>query len=402
MKHDPLHPSSEDLFAYRDGEMVPEKRAIVEAHVMGCSVCRSFIDQISSLEAEVRQSPDRAPAGYLEGLHESVRARIATAASGAEAGKERRARGAADDRVIGGGAEPWKARERGSEEESAARERGRVKEAPSLPWAAVISTVSAAVAVMVVVVILIKQGPYQRMITPRPKTAETHPPAGGAPTKQESAGGVSVEPERSRAADLEAKAGAGGKKDQGAAGSETPPEELQGAPAVTDEAFRDRLAKRADEVTQKTEPAPAQIGEVAREEANRAAAPDSHFETLRALSAAPGAPGAPSDEAPPSPRYAAILTRYGLPPVWDRDHVSSEALANAEPELRSLYVSGSAGSDSGRVRLYLAEAARLRYAPGDSVLYDEIQRHYRRAITLGGPSSRIARLAEERLRTLER
>ena len=82
--------------------------------------------------------------------------------------------------------------------------------------------------------------------------------------------------------------------------------------------------------------------------------------------------------------------------------VSAEALANAEADLRSFYMSGGAGSDSGRVRLYLAEAARLRYAPGDSVLYDEILRHYRRAIVLGGPYSRIARVAEERLRTLER
>ena len=95
-------------------------------------------------------------------------------------------------------------------------------------------------------------------------------------------------------------------------------------------------------------------------------------------------------------------SRYGLPPVWDGTHVSPEALANAEPDLRSFYMSGSAGSDSGRVRLYLAEAARLRYAPGDSVLYGEILRHYRRVIALGGPTSRLARIAEERLRTLER
>ncbi len=91
MKTDPLHPSSEELFAYRDGELLPEKRAIVEAHVMGCSVCRSFIDQVSSLESELRQSPDRAPAGYLERLHETVRARIAVAASEEPAGEAARA-----------------------------------------------------------------------------------------------------------------------------------------------------------------------------------------------------------------------------------------------------------------------------------------------------------------------
>ena len=65
-------------------------------------------------------------------------------------------------------------------------------------------------------------------------------------------------------------------------------------------------------------------------------------------------------------------------------------------------ISGGAGSDSAGVRLYLAEAARLRYAPGDSTLYDEILRHYRRAADLAGPGSEIARVAEERLRTLER
>jgi hypothetical protein len=366
MKNDALHPSSEELFAYRDGEMVPEKRALIEAHVMGCSVCRSFIDQVSSLEAELRQSADRAPAGYLEGLHESVRARIATAASGAHAGEE--ARAPAEDRVIDGGAERWKARGR-SEEQSAARERGRVKEAPSLPWAAVIATASAAAAVMVVVVILIKQGPYKRMVMPeRRLTARQE--ASSAPEKQ-------AKGERTKAKGDEGRAAARAKA------------------AVTDEAGRDRLQKRADEVAKKEVPAPAQVGEVAPEESNRAAAPES-FKMMEQAS-----PSALQDEATPSPRYAAILTRFGLPPVWDAD-VSSEALANAEPDLRSFYMSGIAGSDSGRVRLYLAEAARLRYAPGDSLLYDEIQRHYRRAIALGGPTSRIARVAEERLRSLER
>ena len=109
-----------------------------------------------------------------------------------------------------------------------------------------------------------------------------------------------------------------------------------------------------------------------------------------------------SEEALSDQRYQSILTRFGLPPVWDGARVSPEALANAEPELRSLYVSGGAGSDSARIRLYLAEATRLRYAPGDSTLYDEIRRHYRRAIDLAGPDAETARVAEERLRTLER
>ena len=362
MKNEPLHPSSEELFAYRDGEIVPEKRAIIEAHVMGCSLCRSFIDQVSALEAELRLSADRAPEGYLEGLSESVRARIAAAASGVSAP---RARADAEDRpALGAG-------ERRSEERSAARERGRVKEAPALPWAAVISTVSAAAAVLVVVVILIKQGPYQRMVTQEPRAkAGQAPPAIQAPAKQrsrEEASGGAPAPVAS--------AGLKAKKEH------TELQEAPGAPAVTDEAARDQLARRADEMAKnRSEPAPAQVG--MEEKAARAFAPE--------------------EEIAPTPGYETLLTRYGLPPVWNGTRVSAEALANAEPDLRSFYMSGSAGSDSGRVRLYLAEAARLRYAPGDSVLYGEILRHYRRAIALGGPSSRLARIAEERLRTLER
>ncbi len=366
MKNEPLHPSSEELFAYRDGEMVPEKRAIIEAHVMGCSLCRSFIDQVSSLEAELRQSADRAPAGYLEGLHESVRARIAAAASGAPV---------ADD------AERWSAPERRSEEKSAARERGRVKEAPGLPWAAVISTASAAAAVMVVVVILIKQGPYQRMVTPQSQVLAKRGPASGGPAKQESR-----EEERDKSdADLRANTGVKAKKEQ----------------AGAEKGRADLLQERADEGLAKTVPAPAQVGEAAPSGAaeSRAAEPEL-FQKLEQKPSA--APGALKEEIAPTPGFEAILTRYGLPPVWDETQVSAGALANAEPDLRSFYVSGGAGSDSGRVRLYLAEAGRLRYAPGDSVLYDEILRHYRRAIALGGPASRIARVAEERLRTLER
>jgi putative zinc finger protein len=333
MKRDPLHPPSEDLFAYRDGELVPEKRALIEAHVMGCSVCRTFIDQVSALEAELRQSPDQAPAGYLEGLHESVRARIATGASEAGAGKK----------------------ERRGDEEGTGGERGRVKEAPSLPWAAIISTVSAAAAVMVVVVILIKQGPYQRMFTPGPKATASRTPA---------------------------------------AKNEVAP-----APAPTEEG-KDRLQKRADEVAMKTAPAPAPAGLAAREEANKAARPESMFQMVGGEPSA--AVGSLSEEAARSPRYAAILARYGLPPLWDGARVAGEALANAEPEFRSLYMSGIAGRDSARVRLYLAEAARLRYAPGDSTLYLEILHHYRRAIELAGPDAETARVAAERLRTLER
>jgi len=401
MKNDFQHPQSEELFAFRDGELLPEKRAIIEAHVMGCSVCRSFIDQVSSLEAELRQSPDRAPTGYLESLHEKVRARIAVAASEA-AGEEAPVVGVPEggERRRGG----VRLRERRRDDAGARRERGRVKEAPVLPWAAVLSTVSAAAAVLVVVAILIKQGPYQRMITPKVPTVAS-PSAGGEGKREGDArgeGGVTLGTVSDKAAGgapgKKVAAGAPG-KDAGVAAREKPAEETTrgAAPpmAKLDQAPEDRLGKAADQAAQKAEPAPEQLGSVNQGESS---------ESRERLQQEPQASAAPRSFARMSqalaPGYAAILSRFGLPPIWNAASVSPEALANAEPELRSLYVSGAAGSDSARVRLYLAEAVRQRYAPGDSTLYDEIQRHYHRAIDLAGTDVETARVAEERLRTL--
>ncbi|HZE20127.1 MAG TPA: zf-HC2 domain-containing protein, partial [Candidatus Angelobacter sp.] len=174
MSDRPIHPPSEDLFAYRDGELSPEKRALIEAHVMGCSTCRSFIDQVSSLEAELRQSPDRAPAEYLEHLHEAVRARIVASGPVGAAGAEElldepEARPALSrDRrgSIRG------SRERRGDGPDVSRDSSRIKEAPKLPWAAVLSTASAAAAVLVVVVILMRQGFDHRMPLPAEKARE--------------------------------------------------------------------------------------------------------------------------------------------------------------------------------------------------------------------------------------
>jgi hypothetical protein len=83
--------------------------------------------------------------------------------------------------------------------------------------------------------------------------------------------------------------------------------------------------------------------------------------------------------------------------------VSADALERAEPELRYLYMSGQADSDSARVRLYLAEAARLRYVPGqDTTLYWRIVHHYGRAIRIQGYDSDVGKIARERLGTLGR
>jgi len=405
MTNERIHPPSEDLFAYRDGELTPEKRAAIEAHVMGCSVCRSLIDQVSSLEAELRQSPDVAPAGYLDHLHEAVRAKVAVAAS--EGGVEEKKAPPREKVPPRLGTVVGAARD---EDEGPRRERGRIKEAPSLPWAAVIGTASAAAAVLVVVVILIRQGPYQKILLPTPKGATVTT----APARQESLVGgeravgsanvdLNVDLKEREAAKKEV---AGTKVAIGAGAATsgtTAPEQVAPKPFANlnpaespteekqDEALKDKLAKRADEIV--AQPAPSAAG-------NQAEADLMDAKTRMQQRAA--SPRAFADEQlAPGPAYDAILKRYNLPPLW-APRVSTEALANAESELRNLYVSGNAGTDSARVRLYIAEAVRLRYSPGDAPLYDEIVHHYRRVIEMSAPDSEMRRVAEERLRSLER
>jgi hypothetical protein len=107
--------------------------------------------------------------------------------------------------------------------------------------------------------------------------------------------------------------------------------------------------------------------------------------------------------APPSAagnRFESALSRYGLPPVWGPG-VSDDLVLKAEPVFRNLYRTGGATTalDSARVRLYLAEAARLHAgAAPDSAAIDEIAHHYRRAIILGAQDPATAGTAERRLR----
>jgi hypothetical protein len=170
-----------------------------------------------------------------------------------------------------------------------------------------------------------------------------------------------------------------------------------------DAEFRDQLSKKADAVAMKA-PAAAQapatgVPEALNSKDAREESPQgSDRQPMSRMKAEPRAQQAPE---PAGNGYHAILARFGLPALWDPS-VTPEALANAEPDLRSFYMSGNAGADSARVRLYMAEAARLRYGPGDTELYDEIQHHYRRVIELAGPDADVARLAKERLRSLER
>jgi len=388
-----VHPPSEELFAYRDGELGPEKRAVVEAHVMGCSVCRALIDQVSALEAELRRSPDSAPDGYFDALGESVRARMAGEAPGAvESRPSPRPAVTREPAPV-----PAPARETARIEREERRESGRVKEVPRLPWAAVIGTASAAAAVLVVVVILIRQGPYQRMVMPERRSVpmSVNPDSGAVNGGELKGQAQNVPPPT-----------AGGAPAEPAPSVVTAPgvpsAEVRAKQSATqnrlDEGMRDQLSKKADEVAMKA-PAAAQApatgaaaqlySKDAREESDRQAQAKTKAEP-RALASLPAASG-----------YQAILDRFGLPALWDAT-VTPDALSNAEPELRSYYMSGNAGADSARVRLYLAEAARLRYGPGDSELYDEIQHHYQRVIELAGPDAEVARVARERLRSLER
>jgi hypothetical protein len=393
MKNDRVHPPSEELFAYRDGELGPEKRAMVEAHVVGCSVCRALIDQVSALEAELRQSPDSAPEGYLDRLSESVRGRVAGTPS------ETGARAGAVREIVREKEKPRE--ERGEEaarvEREERRESGRVKEAPRLPWAAVIGTASAAAAVLVVVVILIRQGPYQRMVMPeRASTGSARQESGAV--KEEAKGQAQNEPTPP----------AGGAPVEPVPSAPSPPAEggaKQGAAQNRlDEGLRDQLSKKADEVAMKA-PAAAQApaaGAAGMTEF-KDKAEEQRLESDQKIAARAKAEPQPlaQKSAVSEAGYASILSRFGLPALWNAS-VTPNALSDAEPGLRSFYMSGNAGADSARVRLYLAEAARLRYGPGDGDLYDEIKHHYQRVIELAGPDAEVARVARERLRSLER
>ncbi|HEU5310288.1 MAG TPA: zf-HC2 domain-containing protein, partial [Candidatus Eisenbacteria bacterium] len=73
------HPSHEDLYAYRDGELTAERRRVVEAHVVGCRACRESIDEISALEAQLRMAPDAVDEEYYDSLAARTMARVRAA-----------------------------------------------------------------------------------------------------------------------------------------------------------------------------------------------------------------------------------------------------------------------------------------------------------------------------------
>jgi hypothetical protein len=120
------HPTSEELFAFRDGELGLEKRGLVEAHVLSCSACQSWLDAMSDAEGMLRQERPEPGDGYFDTLTESVMARVApgsreAARAGAWSGR-RRARSATGRRKPSAPEE--------------ARPRGRAAGPPRLPWPA--------------------------------------------------------------------------------------------------------------------------------------------------------------------------------------------------------------------------------------------------------------------------
>jgi len=373
MTKNPIHPPSEDLFAYRDGELAPEKRSFVEAHVLGCSACRSMMDQVSALESEMRRGPDAAPPGYLEHLHEALRARLASSRPAAPEnvpvppprGREAPTK-KTEDRVSGDGNRRGKV----------IREAGRIEEAPRLPWGAILSTAGAGAAVLVVAVILVRGGFAPKAVhekATRGTEVSQAPPAGtGAP---ESVGRrmAQVPP---------------------------PAPSRDEAKQKKDERFQDQKLAKTGSASGQTENETRSVADemAHRQDEPRAQAPQAA--TPEGLTAPPAAMKslAAGEETP----YQALLRKHRLPPVWSEALVPATALEAAAPELRFLYVTGKAGADSARVRLYLAEADRLHYTPGDSTLYDEIAKHYRRAIRLAGSDTETVRVATERLRSLPR
>src|SRR5215510_885310 len=85
MSPEPLHPSREDLFAYRDGELSADRRVLIEAHVLTCRSCRDLVDEVSALEATLRARPDGVGEAYFERLTENVMRRVASETAPARA-----------------------------------------------------------------------------------------------------------------------------------------------------------------------------------------------------------------------------------------------------------------------------------------------------------------------------
>jgi len=68
---------TERLSAWLDGELPPEDRRVVEAHLEGCPECRSRVAALRAADEAARELPAEAPEGYFDDFAARVRARIA-------------------------------------------------------------------------------------------------------------------------------------------------------------------------------------------------------------------------------------------------------------------------------------------------------------------------------------
>lgn len=71
----------EHLSAYLDGELGAAESERFRAHLSECAACSKRLEQLSSLDASLRELPAAAPEGYFEGLPSRVRARLSRAAA---------------------------------------------------------------------------------------------------------------------------------------------------------------------------------------------------------------------------------------------------------------------------------------------------------------------------------
>ena len=366
-----LHPSREDLCAYRDGELKADRRVVIEAHVLGCHVCRELIDEVSGLEAELRSRPEAPGEGYFERLTDQVMTRIQTGETAPQV--ERRHSEAEME---------WEAKR---------------TRAPRIPWLALVSTASAAVTVLVIAGLLIRQGAVLQK-PPRPKVLERSAPnAARSRAKLDSLGNAEKDAAEKKRGNREL------------ASTEDEPRADQKIAARKEpskaEADRDLTAGRAAEKPALQEEGQSRLGAAdqglfgktseakPKEAAGSLSAPSARAPEAANEAAQQGASGVN-----PDPRFAAFLQRYGLPPTWGPG-VSDESVLRAEAALRNFYRTGGIGSpvDSARARLYLAEAVRARESAPDSATAEEIIHHYQRAVRLSAGDAEVRRIAEQRL-----
>jgi anti-sigma factor RsiW len=451
VKPDAHHPTSEELFAYRDGELPNERRTHVEAHILVCARCKERIDEMSALESDLRMRADDVGDEYYEKLTEAVLVRARESVP-AEVEVEEPGVESIGAPVVTGQAgrsgRGSKARRR-PEPEPPPFDRRRPIEVSDeidsrrrfrLPWIGIAGSGAAAVAVMIVAVILF-QRQQEWMKSPRPAAVmqrEAGEPE--ARSRSDSKRKKNAATSEKVSGDKSAATGAAGiKKQVGAVGTtegslsaaktrsnEAVPPAASTAPATgehklqsesqpfeertrdeaattTDQADKD--ASKAGEVALKKESAPQQTAQsndsaVASGVRQQAAPMASLNETQQkgdqlTRAVAPSAAG-------PSEDYAQVLRDFSLPAVWNSS-VSREALLKAEPELKRVYQTHKAGSDSARIRLYLAEAERAKIGnPPDSAHMDAAVSHYRRAISLAlaHGDTAVADVARKRLAQL--